>query len=140
MGSSLVTGVAALPDDVDAALVMLADMPRVGAAEVARLKAAFDPDEGRAICVPIHKGRRGNPVLFGRQFFPELRAVAGGKGARDLLARHAEQVFEVVMDDDAVLGRRGHAGGVGGGGGVRSTAPAARTTRGGTPLPPGRRG
>ncbi|MGE5505144.1 MAG: NTP transferase domain-containing protein [Actinomycetota bacterium] len=103
MASSLGLGVAALPDDVDAAVVLLADMPRVGAHQVVRLKAPFDPDEGRAICVPVHKGRRGNPVLFGRQFFAELQRLAGDKGGKQLLADHGELVFEVVMDDDAVL-------------------------------------
>jgi molybdenum cofactor cytidylyltransferase len=103
LASSLAVGLDALPGDVDAAVVLLGDMPRVVASHVARLKAAFDPDEGRAICVPVHRGRRGNPVLFGRQFFAEMRALTGDKGARALLGEHAELVFEVVVDDDAVL-------------------------------------
>jgi molybdenum cofactor cytidylyltransferase len=103
LASSLIIGLDALPGDVDAVVVLLADMPRVAAGHVARLTAAFDPDEGRAICAPVHRGRRGNPVLFGRQFFAEMRGLSGDKGARDLLAEHAELVFEVVIDDDAVL-------------------------------------
>ncbi len=103
VASSLACGLAALPENVDAALFMLADMPRVDASHLHRLVAAFDPDEARAICVPVYRGRRGNPVLFGRGYFRELMALDGDAGARQLLADHAEQVYEVVMDDDSVL-------------------------------------
>jgi molybdenum cofactor cytidylyltransferase len=103
MAGSLAAGLAALPADVDAAMILLADMPRVDAGHLLRLKAAFDPDEGRAICVPVHKGRRGNPVLLPRALFGEIADLDGDVGARRMLADHAEMVCEVVMEDDAVL-------------------------------------
>lgn len=98
MGASLARGIAALPEDADAVVVLPADMPRIGPAHLGRLCAAFDPDEGRAICVPVYKGRRGNPLLFGRQFFAEL-----AEGSDTALTDHGDLVFEVVMDDDAIL-------------------------------------
>ena len=103
ISTSLVHGLAALPDDVDAVLVCLGDMPRVTTAHLDRLIAAFDPVEGRAICVPVHDGKRGNPVLWARRFFNEMRTVAGDVGARHLIGEHADQVSEVAMDDDGVL-------------------------------------
>jgi molybdenum cofactor cytidylyltransferase len=103
MAGSITCGLAALPEDVDAAFILLADMPRVTAAHLTRLAAAFAPDEGRAICVPVHGGKRGNPVLFAREFFDEIMAITGDQGAKRLLADHAERVVEVAMDDDAVL-------------------------------------
>ncbi len=103
LSTSVRAGIAALPDDIDGALFLLADMPRVGAAHIDRLIAAFNPVEGRAICVPTHKSKRGNPVLWAARFFPEMRALVGDKGARQLLAEHAEQVCEVEMPDDAIL-------------------------------------
>lgn len=103
LASSLAEGLGAIPESVDAAVVLLGDMPRVTAAHIMRLRRAFDPDEGRAICVPVHKGKRGYPVLFGREFFERMRTRSGDCGARTLLAEHAELVFEVVMEDDSVL-------------------------------------
>ncbi|HJS33830.1 MAG TPA: nucleotidyltransferase family protein, partial [Alphaproteobacteria bacterium] len=103
LSTSVRAGIAALPADIDGALFMLADMPRVGAAHIDRLIAAFNPVEGRAICVPTHKSKRGNPVLWAARFFPEMRALEGDKGARQLLAEHAEQVCEVEMDDAILL-------------------------------------
>ncbi len=103
LSTSLAAGLAALGDDVDGALVCLGDMPRVTRAHIAKLVAAFDPLEGRAICVPLWAGKRGHPVLWGRQFFPEIRTIKGDVGARHLLGEYAELVCEVPVDDDGVL-------------------------------------
>jgi molybdenum cofactor cytidylyltransferase len=78
-------------------------MPRVSAAEIDRLIAAYNPLEGRSICVPTVDGKRGNPVLWGRAFFPEMRQVVGDTGARKLIAANAEVVCEVPMNGDGVL-------------------------------------
>jgi molybdenum cofactor cytidylyltransferase len=103
LASSLRRGLAALPENVDGVLVCLGDMPRLSPAIVNRLIAAFNPTEGRAICVPTWQGKRGNPVLFARRFFAEMQEIAGDTGARALIGEHAEAVCEVPMDDDAVL-------------------------------------
>jgi molybdenum cofactor cytidylyltransferase len=103
MSSSLQVGLAALPDNVDGALVCLADMPLVTAAALDRLIAAYNPLEGRAICVPTWNGKRGNPVLWDRRFFVEMAELAGDVGAKHLIGAHAELVAEVPMPDDAVL-------------------------------------
>jgi molybdenum cofactor cytidylyltransferase len=103
LSASLRAGLSALPGDVDGAVFVLADMPRVTAAHIDRLVAAFSPVEGRAICVPTHRAKRGNPVLWAARFFPEMRALTGDAGARVLLGEHADQVCEVEMADDGVL-------------------------------------
>jgi len=103
LSTSLASGLAALPGDVDGALVCLGDMPRVTAAHMHKLIAAFDPDEGRAVCVPLWDGRRGHPVLWARRFFAEMSDVKGDVGARHLLGEYADLVCEVPATDDAVL-------------------------------------
>ena len=72
MSTSLRCGLAALPADTAAVLVLLADMPRVAAAHIDRIVGVFDPARP-AIVVPTCQGRRGNPVLWPRRFFAELR-------------------------------------------------------------------
>jgi molybdenum cofactor cytidylyltransferase len=103
LSSSLRAGVAALPADLDGVLVLLGDMPRVTPAHLDRLIAAFAPAEGRAICIPTHRAKRGNPILWDARFLPEMRALDGDQGARGLIGRHADQVCEVEMPDDGVL-------------------------------------
>jgi len=103
LSTSLRAGIAALPAEVDGVVVLLGDMPRVTAQHINRLIAAFNPLEGRAICVPTYSGKRGNPVLFARHLFQELKAVAGDVGARHLIGAHEEAVGEVAMEDDAIF-------------------------------------
>ncbi len=103
ISTSLRRGLAALDEGVEAVVVCLADMPEVSARHVERLVAAFDPVEGREICVPVHRGKRGNPVLFGRRFFDAMAQVRGDVGARHLIGEFSDWVCEVPMGDSAVL-------------------------------------
>lgn len=102
LASSLATGVRAVPGDVGGVMVLLGDMPLVTARQMDRLIAAFNPLEGRRIVVPSHEGRRGNPVLWGRDFFGELEALRGDQGGKPLLEAHAEWVVEVDAGSDTV--------------------------------------
>jgi molybdenum cofactor cytidylyltransferase len=88
---------------VDGAIVCLGDMPAVSAGSIDRLIAAYDPVEGRSICVPTYNGKRGNPVLWDRRYFAEMAGIAGDVGARHLIGAHDEAVCEVAMGDSGVL-------------------------------------
>ncbi len=103
LASSLRAGIAAVPADCDAAVVLLGDMPGVKAAHVDRLIAAFAPHEDRAICVATRQGKRGNPVLWSNAYFEDMRALEGDQGARALIRRHEAKVCDVEMEDDGVL-------------------------------------
>jgi molybdenum cofactor cytidylyltransferase len=103
MSASLRCGLKALGADVDAVLVLLGDMPRVGTGLLRRMIAAFNPTEGRAIVVPSFQGKRGNPVLWDRRFFHEMMELAGDVGARHLIGEHAELVTEIESEDDGIF-------------------------------------
>lgn len=103
LSTSLRHGVAALPDDIDGALVLLGDMPSIRPRHLDQLIAAFNPIEGRSICVPTTNGKRGNPVLWGAAYFHPMREVAGDVGARHLIGEHAEDVCEVAIGDEAIF-------------------------------------
>ena len=103
LSGTIRAGLAALPQSAEGAVICLGDMPLVTSAHVDRLVAAFDPAEGREICVPVFEGKRGNPVLFARRFFDEIAALRGDVGARHLIGEYEEYVCEVAIDDRAVL-------------------------------------
>jgi molybdenum cofactor cytidylyltransferase len=103
LSTSLKRGVVALPADLAGALICLGDMPLISGRHIDRLITAFNPLEGRAIIVPTRRGKRGNPVLWSKRFFPAMAALAGDVGAKHLIGEHAELVAEVEMDDDAIL-------------------------------------
>jgi CTP:molybdopterin cytidylyltransferase MocA len=89
MGSSLRAGLAALTADrdVDAALVMLVDLPDVPAAAVERVLEAAGDDPRASLARARYRGVPGHPVLIGRDHFAGVIAAAvGDRGARDYLA------------------------------------------------------
>jgi molybdenum cofactor cytidylyltransferase len=87
IASSLRTGVHALGKDADAALVLLADQPKVDSALLDRLIAASEAS-GRGIAASRYAGVVGVPALFTRRYFEELCALSGDRGARALLEVH----------------------------------------------------
>jgi molybdenum cofactor cytidylyltransferase len=103
LSTSLKAGIAAVPAETDGAIVCLGDMPQVSATLIDRLIAAFEPERGALVVIPTIAGKRGNPVLWSRRFFPDLTAVEGDVGARHLIGGYAEAVAEVPVEDAAAL-------------------------------------
>lgn len=103
LSASLKAGIAAVPPECAAAVVCLGDMPLVTGRMIDRLLSMYDPDEGRLIVLPTFRGKQGNPMLWDRRFFPEILQITGDSGARFLTGKHAANVAEVEMADDAVL-------------------------------------
>lgn len=73
--------------DCDAVLFTVADQPMLSRETFLRLLAAWKP--GR-ICAAAEGGRRGNPCLFCRSFFPELNALSGDHGGASVIRRHED--------------------------------------------------
>jgi molybdenum cofactor cytidylyltransferase len=103
LSTSLKRGLAAVPAETDAVLICLGDMPLVDAQTIDRLVAAFNVPEHRTICVPTFEGKRGNPVLWGRQHFIAIDEIEGDQGARLLLDALSDEVVEVEVKTQAVL-------------------------------------
>jgi molybdenum cofactor cytidylyltransferase len=97
LSTSLKAGIAAVPPDIDGAVICLGDMPHVSAALIDSLIEAFDPERGALIAVPTVGGKRGNPVVWSRRFFPDLSELEGDVGARHLIGIYADGVVEVPV-------------------------------------------
>jgi molybdenum cofactor cytidylyltransferase len=102
MGHSLAAGAQRLLAEsrAGAVAIFLADMPSIRRHSLEALMACAAPDR---IVLPSHQGKRGHPVVFGRHFWPQLSALAGDTGAREVLQQHAESVRIVELDDPGVL-------------------------------------
>lgn len=103
LSTSLRVGIAALPETADAAVICLADMPGVTGQIIDRLIATFRERDRASIVVPTSSGKRGNPVLWSRHFFPALADIDGDVGARHLIGENAEAVIEVEVGPAAAL-------------------------------------
>lgn len=99
--SSLKAGLEALEGPVDGVLFALGDQPLVKPGTVRLLVERFRETGG--IAAPFYQGRRGNPVLFHRRFFPAIRSLEGDVGAREVIAAHPESLHRVDVDDPGVL-------------------------------------
>ncbi|MDE2182083.1 MAG: nucleotidyltransferase family protein [Alphaproteobacteria bacterium] len=100
LSESLKCGVRAVPSTCAGVLILLGDMPYIRAAHIDALIAAFRP--GR-VAVPTCNGRRGNPVLWSRAFFPAILGLSGEEGAKRIILQHPEAVDEVPLPDEAPL-------------------------------------
>src|SRR5215469_1042073 len=102
MGSSLRTGVSALPPEVDAALICLADQPFVRPETLQLLMDQYRKSSAQ-IVIPMYKGFRGNPVLLDRSVFPEVMVLSGDIGCRAIFGSHLEGIVKVPVEDLGIL-------------------------------------
>jgi nicotine blue oxidoreductase len=98
MGSSLATGLGALPGACAAAVIALVDQPLIGPGVIQRLIAAYL--DGAGIAVASYDGKLRNPVLLARDEWAGVLALATGDvGARPYLQAHPDRVTAVECGD-----------------------------------------
>ena len=79
----------------------LADMPLIKSTTIAAI--ARELEAGRDLVAPAYAGQRGHPVGLGRRFGPQLLALDGDAGARELIAAHKDELVLVECGDPGVL-------------------------------------
>jgi molybdenum cofactor cytidylyltransferase len=101
LSSSIAAGVAALGADVDGAFIVPGDMPFLSADLLRSLASAFACAKTRPIVYPATlSGAQRNPVLWPRRFFPELMALSGPGGAKQLLQDAKAEAVAVAFADE----------------------------------------
>jgi molybdenum cofactor cytidylyltransferase len=98
LSSSIATGLAALPPNVGAVLMVLGDQPTVSVQVVERVVAAWR-EGGGPVVAPRYRGLRGNPVLFDAALFGSLGSLVGEHGARDFIAADPARVTMVDVPE-----------------------------------------
>jgi molybdenum cofactor cytidylyltransferase len=99
--TSIVAGIASLPPEAEAVLVVAVDQPCARSV----LGALIDRfrQESAPILLPSTNMRRGHPSLFSRAVFPELLAITEEReGLREVMARHNDAIRYVEVDSDLV--------------------------------------
>lgn len=99
MGGSIACGVAALEESnggegVEAAVVALADQPRITPAHLRTLAARLG-ESSKPIVASSYDGVLGAPCAFARSEFARLAVLTGDVGARHLI-RNGEEPVEAV--------------------------------------------
>ena len=103
MSTSLRTGlqaIAQLDRMVSGVIVLLGDQPLITTYVIDRLIEAWKETE-KQIVAPLYNGRRGNPVIFGADLFPELMMVTGDEGGRSVIEQHRQDIARVEVGNAA---------------------------------------
>ena len=101
--SSLQVGLEALEaEELEAVVVCLVDHPAISAQTIRQIVAAFR-DSRAPVVIPTHQGRRGHPVVLGRQLFEELLSLGREVGANTVVRKHREATKFVEVDDPGIL-------------------------------------
>ncbi|HEU5347755.1 MAG TPA: nucleotidyltransferase family protein [Ktedonobacterales bacterium] len=96
LSTSLHAGLDALPDNVDGALILLADMPLTSLATLETLLATAREAPERIVATN-QAGRPAPPLYWPRALFDALHTIHGDEGGRSLLIRSPEAVRLIEM-------------------------------------------
>jgi molybdenum cofactor cytidylyltransferase len=102
MASSIRAGIAALPSDVEAVVIALADQPYVSSDVATALCERWRAGDVAAVA-PAYRDGRGHPVLFARECFGALLELRGDVGARGVLEALGERAATIRIDAAAPL-------------------------------------
>ena len=102
--SSVRLGLETLGTQFDVILIVLADQPLLGSAELTELISAFKKrPPGSAIVYPEVKGQRGNPVVFSGEVIAELLATNQKIGCRKFIDDNPVLVHKYLTDNDRFI-------------------------------------
>ena len=94
MNTSLRAGIRALPDDVEAAVVLLGDMPLVDAEMLRSLADRFRSARPKLL-VSTYGEVLAPPILYARGLFGELRALDDEACGKSVVKRHRGEAVEL---------------------------------------------
>ena len=77
--------------------MLLGDQPGVSS-EIINTVVRVWRERTAPIVIPVWNGERGNPVIFARSIFPEIRALHGDTGARAIFKTHESDIAVVEFD------------------------------------------
>lgn len=98
MSGSLRLGLSFVRESHSSVMFLLGDQPFVDADCINLLLERFRASD-KEICVPVYKGKRGNPTIFSRKYYRLMMGIEGDVGAREIIRAHPEKVLRVEMDD-----------------------------------------
>lgn len=94
VNTSLLAGVLAVPEESEAVVILLADMPFVTAEMVAHLVDVYRRT-GAPLVASDYDGVHAPPTLYARSLFPELGGFEGDGSGKSVVRRHAEEAVRV---------------------------------------------
>jgi len=101
VSTSIIAALEALPANCQGAMFMVCDQPGLNTAHLDSLISAFS-HTGRSAVASGYANTIGVPALFDRTLLPELLQLTGDRGAKEVLMRHAGELFIVSWPGGAL--------------------------------------
>ena len=97
--TSFRTGIAAVPDEAPAAVILLADMPHVTEEMISALVSRYR-ETTAPLVVSQYAGVHAPPTLYDRSLFSEIREMTGDGCGRQIVPRHLGEAEAVAWPAD----------------------------------------
>lgn len=102
MLSSVQAGFKALPEETEAALILLGDQPSIPSVILDEVIEVYKKT-GKSLVVPVYGRKRGHPLLIDMRYRQEVQSLNPDIGLRELLHRHVLDVHEIQIEDSSIL-------------------------------------
>ena len=99
MNTSLRAGIAAVPAESDAAMVILADMPFVTPEMMRQVASRWS---GQPLAVSLYGEVVAPPILYSRALFPELLEMTAEDCRKRVVERHRQEALEIPWPASAL--------------------------------------
>lgn len=104
LSASLRAGLAALPAETPAAMILLADLPELELAELRAVLAAVDTDSATQVWRgATAAGKPGHPLVVAAPLFSQLMAQRGDTGGREVLAAARDRTVLIPLPGHRAL-------------------------------------
>jgi CTP:molybdopterin cytidylyltransferase MocA len=97
MTASLRAGIAAMPPDAPAAMILPADMPGITGEDLSWMLKEWAETPDLILRGATAEGNEGHPVLFPADLFPALLALTGDEGGRPVLRANRARLRPVPL-------------------------------------------
>ena len=98
MGSGISAGIKQLlVSDVDSIILAVSDQPHVSA-DLFGTMQALKEQSGKRIVACSYAGTLGTPVLFGKDYFSQLKSLSGNQGAKNIVKLNMSDVCPVEFE------------------------------------------
>jgi molybdenum cofactor cytidylyltransferase len=101
ISSSIRAGVKALPTSVNAVIVSLCDQPHASSRIFNALIDTFRTS-GKTIVSCEYGGTEGTPALFAREYFDQLLALSGDRGAKKIILENHDHVARIPFAEGII--------------------------------------
>jgi molybdenum cofactor cytidylyltransferase len=100
---SLQAGLKMLPDDVDAALVVLGDQPQIEIETIQLVARAFEDNPNCKLILPSFQNRRGHPWIVARELWDEIISMEPPVNLRTFLQRYSDEITYVLINTTTIF-------------------------------------